>query len=149
MLRGILERLEATEVHGPLELGGIAAHAVGLDRGGNEASPPGSTKRLDDTPIGQEWWVDSSRECANLIECLFQLRSEFEIEPRPDGGSTIRQTAIFEPSGPAGWAYWIALYPVHALIFRGMLRAIARQAAAPAARPFPIRPRVHPQNPAT
>ena len=33
-------------------------------------------------------------------------------------------TSPFNP----GLAYWYGLYPVHALIFRGMLRAIAARA---------------------
>ena len=40
---------------------------------------------------------------------------------------SIRQTAVFEPHGLAGLTYWYSLYPVHALIFRGMLRGIAAQ----------------------
>jgi hypothetical protein len=38
--------------------------------------------------------------------------------------SVIRQTAIFEPRGLAGLAYWYALYPLHQLVFAGMLRGI-------------------------
>jgi hypothetical protein len=49
---------------------------------------------------------------------------EFDVEPRGSGAS-IRQTAIFDPLGLAGLAYWYALYPVHKLIFSGMLRRIA------------------------
>ena len=40
----------------------------------------------------------------------------------------IRQTATFDPIGLFGLLYWYALYPVHALMFAGMLRAIARSA---------------------
>jgi uncharacterized protein YbjT (DUF2867 family) len=48
---------------------------------------------------------------------------QFEVEP--DGpGSILRQTAIFEPRGVLGLAYWYALYPVHQLVFAGMLRGI-------------------------
>jgi hypothetical protein len=60
---------------------------------------------------------------------------EFEVAPL-DGGrrSLIRQTASFEPRGLAGSAYWYAIYPVHALIFRGLLRRIAQRATAGAHR---------------
>lgn len=34
------------------------------------------------------------------------------------------QTAVFDPHGLAGFAYWYALYPIHNLIFEGMLRGI-------------------------
>ena len=52
---------------------------------------------------------------------------QFEVEP--DGtGSVIRQTAIFDPVGLSGLAYWYALSPLHQLVFRGMLQGIARAA---------------------
>jgi uncharacterized protein YbjT (DUF2867 family) len=50
---------------------------------------------------------------------------QFELEPEP-GGTLLRQTAIFEPRGLGGLAYWYALYPLHQLVFAGMLRGIAR-----------------------
>ena len=42
-------------------------------------------------------------------------------------GATIRQTAEFDPVGLAGLLYWYGIYPLHVLVFRGMLRAIAAQ----------------------
>jgi uncharacterized protein YbjT (DUF2867 family) len=48
---------------------------------------------------------------------------EFEIEGDPSG-SRIRQTAIFDPVGLLGRLYWCSLYPLHRLIFAGMLRRI-------------------------
>lgn len=57
---------------------------------------------------------------------------ELEVEPAP-GGSRIRQTAIFQPNGLAGVLYWYAVYPLHALVFRDMIAAIARQAEGRAA----------------
>lgn len=52
---------------------------------------------------------------------------EFEVTAREEG-STIRQTAIFDPLGLLGLAYWYALYPLHALVFAGMLKGLARVA---------------------
>ena len=52
---------------------------------------------------------------------------ELEVEPR-DGGSTIRQTAIFDPVGLSGLLYWYSLFPIHAVIFNGMLSSIATRA---------------------
>ena len=61
---------------------------------------------------------------------------QFEVEPigaEPNSqGSTIRQTAIFDPAGLGGLVYWYALYPVHRWIFAGMLRAIAVRAVSEA-----------------
>ena len=55
---------------------------------------------------------------------------EFEVEPRGASGSTIRQTAVFDPAGLAGLGYWYGIYPLHARIFGGMLRGIASRAEA-------------------
>ena len=56
-------------------------------------------------------------------------RAWLEFEVSGDGqSSTVRQTAIFDPVGISGRAYWYALYPVHQLVFGGMLRAIVRAA---------------------
>lgn len=71
-------------------------------------------------------------------EALLRLRAEmkvpgrawlqFEVEPR-GAGCELRQTAIFDPVGVAGRLYWYGLWPVHTLIFRGMLREIGRRAS--------------------
>jgi uncharacterized protein YbjT (DUF2867 family) len=53
---------------------------------------------------------------------------EFEVTPLPRERSTIRQTAIFDPRGVLGRAYWYAVFPLHCLMFRGMLNAIAVRA---------------------
>jgi uncharacterized protein YbjT (DUF2867 family) len=52
---------------------------------------------------------------------------EFEVS-EIDGKSELRQTAIFDPLGLPGLAYWYALYPLHELVFSQMLRGIARAA---------------------
>ena len=52
---------------------------------------------------------------------------EFEALPGPSG-TTLRQTAIFDAVGLTGLAYWWLVYPLHALVFRGMLGRIARAA---------------------
>jgi uncharacterized protein YbjT (DUF2867 family) len=54
---------------------------------------------------------------------------QFEVDG-DDRGSTLCQTAIFDPQGLAGLAYWYALYPIHYLIFGGMLRRIGQAAIA-------------------
>jgi uncharacterized protein YbjT (DUF2867 family) len=74
---------------------------------------------------------------------LLRLRAEMRLpgrawlqyEVRPDGNSgqrsVITQTAIFDPLGLAGRLYWYALLPIHAFMFRGMLRRIAEAAVQP------------------
>jgi len=56
---------------------------------------------------------------------------QFEIVPT-GGGSRLVQTAFFEPKGLPGLAYWYLLYPVHGLIFRGMVRELADRATSEA-----------------
>jgi len=58
-------------------------------------------------------------------------RAWLEFEVAPFGrGSKIRQTAEFDPRGLFGLAYWYALYPLHELVFAGMLREITRRSCA-------------------
>lgn len=60
-------------------------------------------------------------------------RAWLEFEVTGDAtGSTIRQTAEFDPVGLWGLAYWYGIYPLHQLVFAGMLRTIAAQAVTAA-----------------
>lgn len=52
---------------------------------------------------------------------------QYEVAPADDG-SRLVQTAFFEPKGLPGLVYWYLLYPLHGLIFRGTVRAIAARA---------------------
>lgn len=54
---------------------------------------------------------------------------EFEVEGDATG-SSIRQTAIFDPVGVSGLAYWYLVYPLHRLVFAGMLHGIVTAALA-------------------
>jgi len=58
---------------------------------------------------------------------------EFEVVPR-DGDVTIHQTAVFDPKGLGGLAYWYSIWPLHELVFRRMLAGIARRAVSHPAR---------------
>jgi hypothetical protein len=58
---------------------------------------------------------------------------EFEVTALDDGRrSSLRQTAIFDPRGLLGRAYWYALVPIHSVLFRGMIKRIARRGVATA-----------------
>ena len=51
-----------------------------------------------------------------------------EWRTTPDGGGTVlSQTAFFAPRGMLGFVYWYLLWPVHELVFAGLIRAIARR----------------------
>lgn len=52
---------------------------------------------------------------------------EYEVRPR-DGGSEIRQTAVFDPVGLSGLLYWYGVYPLHSRVFGGTLKAVVRRA---------------------
>lgn len=62
---------------------------------------------------------------------------QFEVQPA-EGGSRIRQTAVFDPVGVLGRLYWYGIWPVHAAVFRGMVRAIAREAVRGDGRAVPV-----------
>ncbi|MGB2910013.1 MAG: DUF2867 domain-containing protein, partial [Anaerolineales bacterium] len=53
---------------------------------------------------------------------------QFDVEPDTNSGSLFIQTAYFAPKGLGGFLYWYVLYPVHSLIFSGMITAITREA---------------------
>ena len=67
--------------------------------------------------------------CDLLAEMRLPGRAwlEFEVQPTTTG-SQIRQTAMFDPVGLAGLAYWYLVYPLHEIVFAGMLRGIVRAA---------------------
>ncbi len=54
---------------------------------------------------------------------------EFEVSG-DSGGSTIRQTASFDPVGLLGRSYWYSAYSLRQIVFDGMLRRIAAAAVA-------------------
>jgi uncharacterized protein YbjT (DUF2867 family) len=54
---------------------------------------------------------------------------QFTVEPREGGKkSLLVQKALFAPRGLLGFHYWWALYPIHGVIFSGMVNAIAQRA---------------------
>jgi uncharacterized protein YbjT (DUF2867 family) len=55
---------------------------------------------------------------------------QFEIAPHDEGQTRLIQTAFFAPKGLSGLAYWYLLYPIHRVIFSGMIRKVAERAAA-------------------
>jgi hypothetical protein len=51
---------------------------------------------------------------------------QFETYPVDEQQSRLIQTAYFAPKGLGGFLYWYLLYPIHALIFAGMVKKIGR-----------------------
>jgi uncharacterized protein YbjT (DUF2867 family) len=80
-----------------------------------------------------DWWrVEEyvpDQKLRLIAEMKVPGRAWLEYEVQPQGkGSSIRQTAIFDPVGLWGLAYWYSLYPLHVIIFRGMLSRIVDSA---------------------
>jgi len=60
---------------------------------------------------------------------------QFEVSPLADNKTRLVQTALYEPRGLSGFLYWWAVYPLHGLIFSGLIAEIARRAQAGMALP--------------
>lgn len=51
---------------------------------------------------------------------------QFETKPQTGEETLLVQTAFFAPKGLSGFLYWYLLYPIHGLIFSGLIRNLAR-----------------------
>ncbi|HSJ65570.1 MAG TPA: DUF2867 domain-containing protein, partial [Gemmatimonadaceae bacterium] len=108
----------------------LLAGGVGVRRGRRD---PESVLPGDVLDFWRVEAVEPPRMLRLVAEMKLPGRAWLQFEVEPDGaGSIVRQTAIFDPHGLPGLCYWYLVMPLHALIFGGMLRRIAR-AAAPAA----------------
>jgi uncharacterized protein YbjT (DUF2867 family) len=80
-----------------------------------------------------DWWRVETYEPDHLVCLRAEMKLpgrawlEFEVTPT-DRGSTVRQTAVFDPTGLLGLLYWYGVYPLHVAVFRGMLAGIVRAA---------------------
>ncbi len=112
----------------------VAVGGAGLRRGRRDP------ERLRVGDAVDFWRVEGYDE-ERLLRLAAEMRLpgrawlQFEVTPLGEARSEIRQTAIFDPAGLAGLCYWYALFPVHSLIFWGLLRAISARAAAEPPRP--------------
>jgi len=111
-IRGALDRL----------VGG-----VGLRRG---------RRHPDELHVGDalDFWRVEKIEPNRLLRLRAEMKSpgpawlEYRAEPQGDGKARLIQTAFFIPKGLFGLLYWYVLYPLHAVVFSGMVDAIAKQA---------------------
>lgn len=80
-----------------------------------------------------DFWRVEAFEQNHLLRLAAEMRLpgrawlQFEVTSEA-GGSLIRQTALFDPVGLLGLVYWYALWVVHQMVFRGMLRGVVRAA---------------------
>lgn len=113
-LRGLLDKL----------VGG-----VGMRRG---------RRHPTDLRVGDalDFWRVEAVEPGRLLRLRAEMRVpgrawlQFEARPISDEVTLLVQTALFAPKGVWGLLYWYLLYPIHRLIFSGMLATLARRAEA-------------------
>jgi uncharacterized protein YbjT (DUF2867 family) len=114
-LRGLLDRL---------------AGGVGMRRG---------RRHPTDVRVGDalDFWRVEAVEPGVLLRLRAEMKVpggawlQFKAQPQAPGRTLLSQTAFFAPRGLLGLVYWYALYPVHQVIFSGMIRRVAAQAGAP------------------
>ncbi|MGZ3667433.1 MAG: DUF2867 domain-containing protein, partial [Ktedonobacterales bacterium] len=90
----------------------------------------------DDVRVGDavDFWRVEQVEQGRLLRMRAEMKVpgdawlQFEAAPTPNGPTKLRQTAYFVPKGLFGLLYWYALYPIHRLIFSGLIDKIARRA---------------------
>ena len=106
------------------------AGGVGMRRGRRDPDAVRPGDALD-------FWRVESLEEGRALRLRAEMRVPgrawlvFECEPGGDhgaAGTRLCQTAVFEPRGLFGLLYWWALYPVHQVVFSGLIDAIARRA---------------------
>jgi hypothetical protein len=96
---------------------------VGLRRGRRD---PETLRIGDEVDFWRVEALEPDRFLRLAAEMKLPGRAWLEFEVTPVGtGCTIRQTAWFDAKGLLGRAYWYAVSPLHAFIFRGMLEGIA------------------------
>ena len=111
-LRGALDRL----------LGG-----VGLRRGRRDT---------DEIRVGDalDFWRVETVEGGKLLRLRAEMKVpgkawlQFDVHPKKNGTSQLHQTAYFAPKGLFGLLYWYLLYPIHGLIFSGLIQNLKKLA---------------------
>ena len=101
---------------------------VGLRRGRRDADAIRVGEALD-------FWRVEAIEPGRLLRLRAEMKLpgkawlQFEASVREgDARPLLTQTAFFAPKGLSGLAYWYLLYPIHRIIFSGMIRRLARHA---------------------
>ncbi len=122
--RGWLYMNWAWEIRGAMDrlVGG-----VGLRRGRREP---------DEVRVGDalDFWRVEAVEPDHLLRLRAEMKVpgrawlQFQVQEQNNDQSLLSQTAFFAPKGLSGLLYWYLLYPLHSLIFSGMIRKVAERA---------------------
>ena len=111
-LRGALDRM----------IGG-----VGLRRG----RPTGRQLQVGDKI---DFWRVDAVEDNRLLRLRAEMKTpgnawlQFSTRSIDDSKTELKQVAYFAPKGLLGWIYWYAQYPLHAIMFSGILRRLKDRA---------------------
>ncbi len=111
-LRGALDRL----------LGGVGMRRGRRDPHHLAVGDPVDFWRVEEFEMGKLLTLRAEMKLPGVA------RLQFEVIPQPEGGSLLRQTAMFWPEGLLGRLYWYAILPIHNLVFGGMIHKIAELA---------------------
>ncbi len=113
-LRGILDRLTG---------------GVGLQRGRRD---PASLRVGD----AVDFWRVEAIEPNRLIRLRAEMKVpglawlQFDLIPLTESKTRLQQIVFFAPKGLSVTLYWYVLYPIHKIIFSGMIQGIAERAEA-------------------
>lgn len=100
---------------------------VGLRRGRRSES-----ELLQGDPL--DFWRVEAIEKNKLLRLRAEMKLpgeawlQFNVENTDGNKSTLTQTAFFEPRGLWGLLYWYSIYPMHGIIFGGMIRCLKKKA---------------------
>jgi uncharacterized protein YbjT (DUF2867 family) len=110
---------------------------VGLRRGRRDA---------DSVRVGEalDFWRVEAVEPRHLMRLRAEMKVpgkawlQFEVKTQEhDTRPLLTQIAFFAPRGLFGLVYWYALYPIHSMIFGGMIQRVAKRATDIATQPRP------------
>ncbi len=102
---------------------------VGLRRGRRDPDGLRAGDALD-------FWRVEAVEPGQLLRLRAEMKVpgkawlQLRVSAQGDQQAHLSQTAFFAPKGLMGWLYWYALYPLHGMIFSGLIDQIARRAVA-------------------
>ena len=145
----------AVEVHAPAAQSFAAIQRIGGDTGWYYGNWLWKTRGFLDLLVGGvgirrgrrdpinirvgdavDFWRVEQYEPGHLLRLQAEMKVpgrawlEFEVTGN-EQKSVIRQTALFDPVGLFGLAYWYLLYPLHQLVFNGMVRQLAKAVNRP------------------
>jgi uncharacterized protein YbjT (DUF2867 family) len=104
----------------------LVVGGVGMRRGRRDPQRLAAGDALDCWRVE---FIKPGQQLRLVAEMKVPGRAWLDFEVQPDGdGSRLRQTAMFDPLGLWGLAYWYGVWPLHQFVFAGMLRGIARAA---------------------